>query len=90
MPCDRDNIFEGQRNAVQRPTGFPTTAPIVGRLRLGQRIGFVEGVESFDPGIDIATGNFQLSFVKTSGDASAPNTAAFSNGKIWIQVPVKK
>lgn len=46
-------------------------------------------ITSFDPSIDIASGTFQLSFVKTSGDASAPNTASFADGKLWIQVPVK-
>jgi hypothetical protein len=46
-------------------------------------------ITSYDPTVDIARGDFQLSFVKTSGDASAPPMADFSNGKLWIQVPVK-
>ncbi len=46
-------------------------------------------ITSFDPSIDIAEGDFQLSFVKTSGAASAPNAANFANGKLWIQVPIK-
>lgn len=47
-------------------------------------------ITSFDPSIDIATGSFQLSLVKTSGNASEPNTADFTNGKLWVQVPVKR
>jgi len=47
-------------------------------------------ITSFSPSIDIAEGDFQLSFVKTSGPSSSPGTADFANGKLWIQVPIKK
>jgi len=46
-------------------------------------------ITSFDPSIDIAQGDFQMNFVKTSGGSAFNNTAAFANGKLWVQVPVK-
>jgi len=36
---------------------------------------------------NIATGKFQLNFVKTSGAATFSNTASFTNGQFWIQLP---
>jgi len=35
----------------------------------------------------IATGNFQLNFVKTSGASGFSNTANFTNGQFWIALP---
>ena len=44
-------------------------------------------VTGFNAATGIASGSFQLSFVKTAGNAAFSNTAGFSMGQFWIQLP---
>ena len=42
---------------------------------------------SYNFGTRIATGSFQLNFVKTSGGSAFSNTANFTSGQFWIALP---
>ncbi len=44
-------------------------------------------VNSFAVGTGVATGSFQLHFIKTYGADSFPQVLTFTNGKFWVVVP---
>jgi hypothetical protein len=44
-------------------------------------------ITGFNMYTNIATGKFQLNFVKTAGGSAFSNTANFTNGQFWIQLP---
>jgi hypothetical protein len=44
-------------------------------------------ITGFNLATKIATGSFQLNFVKIAGGAGFNNTANFTNGQFWIQLP---
>jgi uncharacterized protein YfaS (alpha-2-macroglobulin family) len=41
----------------------------------------------FNSSTGIASGNFQLYFLKASGNPAADNAVSFTNGHFWIQLP---
>ena len=44
-------------------------------------------ITAYNYATNIATGNFQLSFVKTYGGSVSPNSVSFTGGQFWLQLP---
>ena len=44
-------------------------------------------ITGFNSSTGIATGNFQLYFVKASGNPASDDAVSFTNGHFWIQLP---